>query len=108
MHSDYGVFVDEVVEEGVDGEAGDALDACLAHDVLAVGGDGEDAHVEACGNLLVREALCDLYEHCRLATCELVAACGCLSCRRLGAEVSQRLNYRLAAVANVDHCIEMP
>ena len=43
----YGVFVDEVVEEGVDCEAGDALDACFAHDVLAVGGDGEDAHVEA-------------------------------------------------------------
>ena len=49
----YGVFVDEVVEEGVDGEAGDALDTSLAHNVLAVGGDGEHAHVEACGNLLV-------------------------------------------------------
>ena len=44
---DYCVFIDEVVEEGIDGEAGDALDAGLAHDVFAVGGDCEDAHVEA-------------------------------------------------------------
>ena len=41
----HGVFVDEVVEQGIDGEAGHALDASFAHDVLAVGGDGKHAHV---------------------------------------------------------------
>ena len=50
---DNGVFVDEVVEEGIDGEAGDALYAGLAHDVLAVGGHGEHAHVDARGDFFV-------------------------------------------------------
>lgn len=41
------VLVDKVVNQGIDGEAGYALDAGLAHYVLAMGRDSEDAHVQA-------------------------------------------------------------
>ena len=80
------------MEEGVDCEAGDALDACFAHDVLAVGGDGEDAHVEACGNFFVRQAFCHFDEHCRLATSEFVATHGVVV--GFCAEVKDCLPYR--------------
>ena len=106
MHSNYGVFVDEVVEEGVDGEAGDALDACLADDVLAVGGHGEDADIEAGSNFLVGESLGDLDEHCSLALCELVVAYSCIAGRCLGADVKHSLQNRLARVANVNHPVK--
>ena len=91
MHSNHGVFVDEVVEQGIDGESGDALDAGLAHDVLAMGGDGEHAHVEACSNLFVRQAFGDLNEDCRLAAGELVVAHGSIAALRFGAYLKHRL-----------------
>ena len=54
-------FVDEVVQQGIDGQAGNGFDAGFADDVLAVSDYGVNRDKQFVGNLLVCQAFheCD-------------------------------------------------
>ena len=60
-------FVDEVVGDGVDGEAGEGVDLELADDVASVGHDCIDGDEQVAGNLLVGHTLYEAHNNLLLA-----------------------------------------
>ena len=67
------IRVDEIVQESIDCEAGDGLDAGLAGYVLAVGDDRMDGKVATVGNFLVQHSLCHADKDLLLALREVMA-----------------------------------
>ena len=69
-----GVDVDELVDDGVDGESGGGVDIEFAGDVLPVRDDGVHGDAQRVGNLFVTQSSDDLYEHLSLTFGEGFAA----------------------------------
>ena len=97
------------MDHGVDGEAGDGLDAGLVGDVLAVGVDGMDGDVELVGDFFAAQAFGDEDEDIGLAVAELVVVGGLLMGRvldGLGSGLEQG-EQGAAGEANVDGELEV-
>lgn len=65
--------VDQLVDDGVDGEAGGRMDLQLAGDVAAVCDDRVERDVEMVGNHLVAHPIDDAHHHVALAVAEHIA-----------------------------------